>query len=58
MTRTGLFRYVPWDSIDEFHRNGWMIVADLGPTHGTYCVLAWHCDCPDAPSLPNQARAA
>ena len=44
--RTGTYRYVRWDRIDEFHRLGWMVVADLGPTHGHWSVLMWRCDCP------------
>jgi hypothetical protein len=43
MTRTGLFRYVPHHRIDDFHRTGWMVVADLGPTHGRWSVLMWIC---------------
>lgn len=45
MTRTGLFRYVPWHHVDEYHRLGWMVVADLGPVHGHWSVLMWRCDC-------------
>lgn len=40
--RTGLFRYIPWAKIDDFHRRGWLIVADLG---SEYSVLGWHCEC-------------
>jgi hypothetical protein len=43
--RTGLFRYVAWDRVDEFHRRGWMVVSDLGLAHGQFSVLAWHCEC-------------
>lgn len=46
MTRTGLFKYVVYDKIDEFHRAGWMVVGDLGPPHNNYSVLMWKCDCP------------
>lgn len=43
--RTGLFRFVPWDQLDSYHRRGWMAVADLGLTHGFWSVLMWRCDC-------------
>lgn len=48
MIRTGLFRYVAWHRIDEFHRLGWMVVTDLGLTHGQWSVLMWRCgeECP------------
>ncbi|MGF7053971.1 hypothetical protein GGC47_003159 [Bosea sp. OAE752] len=45
MTRTGLFRYVRHAKVDAYMRRGWMIAADLGPTHGTWSVLMWHCSC-------------
>jgi len=47
MTRVGLFRYIPHASLDAFLRRGWMVVADLGPVHGCYSSLCWHCggDC-------------
>lgn len=48
MIRTGTFRYVAYDQLDEFHRRGWMAVADLGLTHGQWSVLCWRCDCPEA----------
>lgn len=43
--RTGLFRYVRHESVEAYHREGWMVVADLGPTHGRWSCLMWHCDC-------------
>lgn len=45
MIRTGLFRYVRHHQIDCYLRRGWMVAADLGPTHGEWSVLCWHCDC-------------
>jgi hypothetical protein len=45
MTRTGLFRFVPYSRIAEFMSRGWMPVADLGRTHGQWSVLCWHCEC-------------
>ena len=45
MIRTGTFRYVPWSRVDEMHRAGWMITADLGGTHGFWSVLMWRCNC-------------
>jgi len=43
--RTGLFHYVPFAKIDDFHRRGWMIVTTLPDPHGFYAVLMWRCDC-------------
>lgn len=48
MIRFGLFRYVPHHLIDAYHKRGWMVVADLGPVHGSYSVLMWRCDCVEA----------
>ena len=45
MIRTGLFKYVIHSKVEEYHRQGWMIVADLGQPHGYYSVLMWHCEC-------------
>lgn len=45
MIRTGLFRYVKHGDVDRFHRAGWMVVGDLGATHGLWSVLMWRCDC-------------
>lgn len=45
MTRTGTFRYVRHADIDAYHRQGWMVVADLGFPHSLYSVLMWRCDC-------------
>lgn len=45
MIRTGTFQYVRHAQVEVFLRRGWMIVADLGPVHGTWSVLAWRCDC-------------
>lgn len=41
MTRTGLFRYVVYARIDDYHRQGWMVVGDLGVPHNNYSVLMW-----------------
>lgn len=46
--RTGLFRYVRHERIWDMMREGWMVVADLGATHGQWSVLMWRCDCPGA----------
>jgi hypothetical protein len=45
MTRTGLFRYVTWERLDAYLAQGWLPVADLGPRHGQWAVLCWHCGC-------------
>jgi hypothetical protein len=47
MIRTGLFKYVRYDDIDAYHKQGWLIVANLGKPHSLYSVLMWHCDCPN-----------
>lgn len=44
MIRTGTFRYVPFDRVEQFHRLGWMVVAPLG----FWSVLMWKCDCGEA----------
>jgi len=41
MVRTGNFRYVPYEQIDEYHFKGWTIVGYLG----VHSVLMWTCDC-------------
>lgn len=45
MIRTGLFRYVRHVDVFSFMKRGWMVAADLGPTHGQWSVLMWHCEC-------------
>jgi hypothetical protein len=45
MTRIGLFRYVRHADVPAFLARGWMVVADLGPTHGAWSCLCWHCEC-------------
>jgi hypothetical protein len=45
MIRTGNFRYVRHAAIDAMHKRGWMVVADLGATHGEWSVFMWRCDC-------------
>lgn len=45
MIRTGLFRFVRIASVPDYHTRGWMVVGDLGPTHGAWSVLMWHCEC-------------
>ena len=45
MTRTGLFRYVRFAEVPAYHQRGWMVVRDLGDTHGQWSCLMWRCDC-------------
>jgi hypothetical protein len=45
MSRTGLFRFVRHHDVFDRFTRGWMIVADLGSTHGHWSVLMWHCEC-------------
>jgi hypothetical protein len=45
MTRTGMFRYVRHAQVVAYERRGWLQVADLGPVHGFWSVLMWHCEC-------------
>jgi hypothetical protein len=42
-----IFRYVPIDLLREYVEIGWLPVADLGPPHSHYSLLAaWLCKCP------------
>jgi hypothetical protein len=44
MTRT--FRYVRHERILDYLNLGWMVVADLGPTHGEWSVfMEFRCVC-------------
>jgi hypothetical protein len=43
--RNGLFRYVRHKDVDAYLRRGWLVVGDLGPTHGQWSVLCWGCEC-------------
>lgn len=45
MIRTGTFRYARFQDLEKFLQAGWMVVADLGPTHGQWSCLIWRCDC-------------
>lgn len=45
MIRTGLFRYVRHSDAYAYMVRGWMVTADLGPTHGQWSVLMWHYEC-------------
>ena len=45
MIRTGLFCFVRHPDVYGYMSRGWMIVRDLGPTHGAWSVLMWHCEC-------------
>jgi hypothetical protein len=45
MIRTGLFRYIAQPHLPAALERGWMPIADLGPTHGLWAVLCWHCEC-------------
>lgn len=38
--------FVGHQNIPQWLKLGWMVIADLGPTHGEYSVLmAWICKC-------------
>ena len=43
----GIYRYIRHQHVAAHLALGWMIAADLGPTHGQWSVLMWHCDCGD-----------
>lgn len=44
--RDGRYCYARWDRLADYLALGWVIVAELGPTHGCYSVLAvWLCEC-------------
>jgi len=45
MKREGLFRFVRWHDVDAYFRRGWMVAGDLGPKHGLWSALMWHCEC-------------
>jgi len=43
--------------VEDYLRMGWMIVGELGPTHGVWSVLAiWLCECRPA-ALPTLETA-
>ena len=33
------FRYVRFDEVDVYEKQGWRVVSDLGPTHGQWALL-------------------
>jgi hypothetical protein len=44
--REGTYRYARISQAEDWLRLGWVVVADLGPAHGQWSVLAyWPCDC-------------
>lgn len=46
MKLDGLYRYVTHDRVPAFLQLGWVVCADLGPTHGAWsCLMRWLCDC-------------
>jgi hypothetical protein len=51
------FRYVLHERREDYERLGWMVVADLGPVHGEWSVLAeFICSCGRACVEPQSAR--
>lgn len=46
LTREYYVRYVSHHRVLDYLLCGWMVAADLGPTHGEYRVLmSWLCNC-------------
>ena len=44
--RDGEYCYARIAHIEDYQLMGWVVVADLGPTHGAWSVLAvWLCEC-------------
>lgn len=44
--RTEFCAFVHHPYVPDWLRLGWMVVADLGPTHGEWSLLmAWICEC-------------
>ena len=44
--RTRVYRYCRFADLPDALALGWMVAADLGPTHGYWAVLVvWLCDC-------------
>jgi hypothetical protein len=46
VTLDGIYRYVTYDRVPTFLSLGWVVAADLGPTHGRWsCLMRWLCEC-------------
>lgn len=44
--RCPIVKYVQHWQVGSHLRIGWMVLADLGPTHGEFSVLmGWPCNC-------------
>jgi hypothetical protein len=44
--RDGEYCYARIARIEDYQLMGWVVVAELGPTHGAWSVLAvWLCEC-------------
>lgn len=41
MTRTGEFRYVPYEDVEAYQRRGWLWIS--AASH--WRALMWHCLC-------------
>jgi hypothetical protein len=51
-----IFRYVLHERVRDYERLGWMVVAELGPVHGEWSVLAeFICSCGRACVEPHKA---
>jgi len=49
MPRDADYCYARIVRAEDYLRMGWLFVADLGPTHGAWSVLAvWLCECRSA----------
>jgi len=48
--------YIPWPLVSDALLIGWMMAADLSPTHGEYSALMrWPCGC--EPVKPKESRS-
>jgi hypothetical protein len=46
MPRNADYCYARLVRIEDYLSMGWVVVAELGPTHGTWSALAvWLCEC-------------
>jgi hypothetical protein len=40
-------RYVRHHLVEDYLQLGWMVIADMGPHGGQYCIIMkWSCTCP------------
>jgi hypothetical protein len=43
---SGTYHFVRHRNVSDFLQLGWIVCADLGPTHGEWsCLMRWLCNC-------------